>query len=82
MTDPALRSRMIFIWSFFFVLCALALLFIFFYVSYLCGQLLLMVGSSGTATCMVPIGTFWFAGGFLLAALISLYRVRTLMSGA
>jgi len=80
MTDPALRSRTIFIWSFFFVLCALALLFIFFYVSYLCGQLLL-VGSGGTGTCMVPIGTFWFAGGFLLAALVSLYRVRTLMNG-
>jgi len=78
-TDPANRSRDIFIWSCLFVICTLALLFIFFYISYLCGHILL-AGSGNTATCMIPIDAFWFQGGFLVVALFSLFRVRNLMS--
>ncbi|OPX62534.1 MULTISPECIES: hypothetical protein [unclassified Methanoregula] len=79
MNNPAQRSRLIFIWSWIFALCILALLFVFFYVSMRCGHL--MLAGNGTTNCVVGIGTFWIEGAFVAAALFSLYRVNRLMAG-
>jgi hypothetical protein len=79
MQDPALRTRKIFIYSIFVVICILALLFIFFYVSSRCSKILF--GDFGTSNCLIGISVFWLEGGFLTVALFSLYRVNRLMQG-
>jgi hypothetical protein len=79
MQDPAQRTRKIFIYSCLVVICILALLFIFFFVTSECSRILL--GNFGTSDCMVGISVFWLEGGFLAVALFSLYRVNRLMQG-
>jgi hypothetical protein len=60
-----------------FVISILALLFIFFFVSWRCGHILME--GDGTTGCVIGIGTFWFEAVFLVGALYSLYRVNMLM---
>ena len=79
MQDPAHRTRKIFIYSIFVVICILALLFIFFFVSSTCGKIFL--GDYGTSNCLIGVSVFWLEGGFLVVALFSLYRVNRLMQG-
>jgi hypothetical protein len=79
MQDPADRTRKIFIYSCFVVICILALLFIFFFVTSRCSRLLL--GDLGTSDCMIGVSVFWLEGGFLAAVLFSLYKVNRLMQG-
>jgi hypothetical protein len=79
MQDPAYRTRQIFLYSTFFVICTLALLFIFFFVTSQCGQILL--AAFGTDTCLIGVSWFWLEGAFLVIAVFSLYRVNTLMAG-
>jgi uncharacterized integral membrane protein len=79
MQDAALRTRNIFIWSCSVAICILALLFIFIYVSTRCTRILF--GDFGTSDCLIGVSVFWLEGGFLAAALFSLYRVNRLMQG-
>jgi hypothetical protein len=79
MQDPAQRTRKIFIWSFLVVLGILALLFIFFFVSSRCSQILL--GDLGTSNCLIGVSVFWLEGGIVAVVLVSLYRVNRLMQG-
>lgn len=76
MQDPALRSRKIFLYSCFVVICILALLFIFFYVSSRCSGIIF-----GTSDCLIGVSVFWLEGAFLAFGLFSLYRVNRLMQG-
>ena len=80
MQDPAKRPRKIFIYSILFAISALALLFIFFYISSRCGQLIL--GNYGTSNCLIGVSVFWLEAGFLVVALFSLFRVNRLMYGS
>ena len=79
MTDPAQRTGKVFIWSCFVVICLLALLFIFFYVSSRCSRLI--IGDYGTSDCLIGVSVFWLEGVFVIMALFSLYRVNRLMQG-
>jgi hypothetical protein len=79
MQDPAQQTRKIFIWSCLVVISILALLFIFFFVSSRCGQILLW--DIGTSTCLIGVSVFWLEGAFLAVALVSLYKVNRLMQG-
>lgn len=77
MQESPLLSREILVYTSSLVICILFLLFIFFFVSYRCGQVI--IGGSGTSGCVV--GDVWFAvaAGFVVIALFSLYRVNRLM---
>lgn len=79
MQEPAQRTTEIFVYSCFFVICTLFLIFIFFFTSYQCGGIFL--GDNGTAACTIWTGWFGLAGGLLGIALYSLYRVNRLMRG-
>jgi TRAP-type C4-dicarboxylate transport system permease small subunit len=77
MKESSRRSREILVYTCSLVICILFLLFIFLFVSYRCGQVILE--GSGTTGCVV--GNVWFAvaAGFVIIALFSLYRVNRLM---
>jgi hypothetical protein len=79
MQEPSGRTREIFVYTCCLAICILFLLFIFFFVSYRCGQMLLEDG--GAAGCTTGTGWSGLAGGFLVIALFSLYRVNKLMQG-
>jgi hypothetical protein len=78
MQDPAHRSGKIFIYSLVFVICTLALLFIFFFVSSRCSQLILW--DIQPSECLVGVSLFWLEGGILVITLFSLYQVNRLMN--
>ena len=79
MQDSAQRTEKIFIWSSFLVICILALLFIFFYVSTRCSRIIF--GDFATSDCLIGVSVFWLEGGLVIVALFSLYRVNRLMQG-
>ena len=79
MQDPAQRSRKIFMYSCFVVICILALLFIFFYISSRCSRILFL--DFGTSDCLIGVSVFWLEGAFLASGLFSLYQVNRLMQG-
>jgi TM2 domain-containing membrane protein YozV len=79
MQEPAHPTNEIFVYSCFFAICTLLLLFIFFFTSYQCGEMFL--GDTGTAYCTIWTGWFGLAAAFLSIALYSLYRVNRLMRG-
>lgn len=79
MQEPAQRTHEIIVYSCFFVISTLFLLFLFFFTSYQCGEK--FVGDDGSAYCTIWTGWFALAGGLLAIALFSLFRVNTLMHG-
>jgi hypothetical protein len=79
MQDPAQRTRQVFIYSCSVVICILALLFIFFFVSSQCTRIIF--GDYGASDCLIGVYWFWLEGVFVVIALFSLYRVNRLMQG-
>ena len=79
MQDPAHRSTEIIVYSCFFAISTLFLLFIFFFTSSQCGEV--FVKDNVTAYCTIWSGWFVLEGGLLAIALFSLYRVNGLMRG-
>ena len=78
MQDSPRRSREILVYTCVLAIAILFLLFIFFFVSYRCGQEVLAGGASG---CNVGDIWFWLSAVFLALALFALYRVNGLMRG-
>ena len=79
MPESPQRSREVLVYTCSLAISILFLLFIFFFVSYRCGQVILEAG--GTTGCV--IGSVWLglSVAFLVIALFSLYRVDRLMRG-
>jgi hypothetical protein len=79
MQESPRRSREILVYTSSLAICILFLLFIFFFITYRCGQVIL---EGGVASACI-VGDVWFAvaAGFVVIALFSLYRVNRLMRG-
>lgn len=75
MQESPRRSREILVYTCVFAICILFLLFIFFFVSYRCGQIL----AEGGPGCVVDDLWYALSAMFLIIALFALYRVNGLM---
>lgn len=77
MKESPRHSKEILVFTSSLAISILFLLFIFFFVTYRCSQVMMEAG--GTPSCVVGDIWAWVAAAFLLIALFSLYRVNRLM---